>query len=215
MPNNHHRLSFSAPVICNSNSLLISSWSSTLCSQNTNNKVEIHCTLSMKYNEYILHIHVQIDNKRISEDDLCASPATTGHDLEPRKPCSMEVLDYCPKSSMFLQQEIPSIISTSLVKNFLLKYTKQDKCRTTYPIPFLLLTISLYKSNFAWLKQKPRIPSRKFPWWMQSWRASSTIIFRGKSLLPRCTPKHERITSYWQSKMRPANDSALYPANTT
>jgi hypothetical protein len=54
--------------------------------------------------------------KRVNKDDLCASPATTGHDLEPRKPCSVEVLDYCPKSSMFLQQEIPLIISTSPAK---------------------------------------------------------------------------------------------------
>ncbi len=100
-------------------------------------------------------------------------------------------------------------------KDSLLKYTKQDKCPTTYPVPFLLLTISFYKSNFAWLRQKPGIPGLKFPWWMQSWRASSTIFFRGKILLPRCTPEHERITSDWQSRMRPANDSALYPANTT
>jgi hypothetical protein len=153
----------------------------------------------MKYNEYILHT----DSKKINEDDLCASPATTWHDLEPRKPCSMEVLNYCPKSSMFLQQEIPSIISTSPAKDSLLKYTKQDKCPTTYPIPFLLLTISFYKSNFAWLRQKPRLPGRKFPWWMQSWKASSTKNFGGKSLLPRCTPKHERITFDWQSRMRP------------
>ncbi len=144
MASNRHRLNFSAPVICNSNFLLISSWSSTLCSQNTNNKVKIHCTLSMKYNEYILHTHAQTDNKRINEDDLCASPATTGHDLELRKPCSMEMLNYCPKSCMFLQQEIPSIINTSPTKDSLLKYTKQDKCPTTYPIPFLLLTISFY-----------------------------------------------------------------------
>jgi hypothetical protein len=99
----------------------------------------------MKYNEYILHT----DNKKVNEDDLCASPATIGHDLEPRKPCSMEVLDYCPKSSMFLQQEIPLIISISSAKDSLLKHTKQDKCATTYPIPFLLLTISFSKSNFA------------------------------------------------------------------
>jgi hypothetical protein len=78
----------------------------------------------MKYNEYILHTHAQINNKKINEDDLCASLATTGHDLEPRKPCFVEVLDYCPKSSMFLHQEIPLIIRTSPAKNSLLKYTK-------------------------------------------------------------------------------------------
>ncbi len=145
MPSNRHRLNFYAPVICPSNSLLISSWSSTLCSQNTNNKVEIHYTLSMKYNEYIFHT----DNKKVNEDDLCASPTTIGHDLKPRKPCFMEVLDYCPKSNLFLHQEIPLIISTSPTKDSLLKHTKQDKCPTTYPIPFLLLTISFSKSNFA------------------------------------------------------------------
>jgi hypothetical protein len=80
---------------------------------------------SMKYNEYILHTRAQTDGKRVNEDDLRASPASTiGHILEPRKPCFVEVLDYCQKSSMFLQQEIPLIISTSPTKDSLLKCTK-------------------------------------------------------------------------------------------
>jgi hypothetical protein len=47
---------------------------------------------------------------------------------------------------------------------------------------------------FIWLTQNPGILSWKFPWWMQSWRASSTFFFKGKSLLPRYTLEHERIT---------------------
>jgi hypothetical protein len=50
---------------------------------------------------------------------------------------------------------------------------------------------------------------------MQSWRASSTKNFKGKNLLPHCTLEHERIIFDWQSKMRLANDFALYLANTT
>jgi hypothetical protein len=57
----------------------------------------------MKYNEYILHIHAETNIKKVNEDDLCVSPATTGHNLEPKKPCSVEVLNYSPKSNMFLQ----------------------------------------------------------------------------------------------------------------
>jgi hypothetical protein len=100
--------------------------------------LEIHYTFSMKYNECMLHTH----NKKMNEDDLWASPANTGHNLEPMKPCSVEVFDYCPKSSMFLQEEIPLMIGTSPAKDSWLKYTKRDKCPTTYPIPFLLRTVA-------------------------------------------------------------------------